>query len=593
MLTGTFYVASDTSILKSSDYGSSWEVIYTTPHPCSGWTRLDLFSNKNYLSVDKLIVLQQGCQYFPPIISLDGGNTWTEFTVLEVMRDAAINSFGDIYVVSDTALYLTTDDGITWQTVNVPILEEDEHFRKLDIDTLNTLYISKGGTVYVPPYYLSGERIYRSINYGQDWNAILGTGGGPGYAYSSMFNIAKGDLFASHNSSIETQHYFNGTIKVYPFNQVNSAYITSVRNIYVARSIYGIQVSYNNGANWNDENSGLSSTNTRSIVSDTLGYLYTSTGNGIYKSNFSSHPIFDSKTHIINNTKIGDTTFSEIEIINPFSFDIEIDSMMSISTNFYIADIKNNTIPSLDSIKATVGFIPDTSGTFTTHINLYSELINARLRVAGYSNLPISETIPVDLLQFTMVHVDSFKTKNVRVLNESLNNLRVDSIKFKIGTNYRCRDITFPLIIETNNTASIPVTFSPTANGPFVDSIFIYSYSSTEVNRLSLNGSGFSITIDPDTTETDPIPESYSLRQNYPNPFNAGTTVEYDLPNDGFISILIYDVLGNEVATLVNEEKPAGSYEFEWNASNLPSGIYFYRMRAKEFVNTKKLILLK
>jgi hypothetical protein len=85
----------------------------------------------------------------------------------------------------------------------------------------------------------------------------------------------------------------------------------------------------------------------------------------------------------------------------------------------------------------------------------------------------------------------------------------------------------------------------------------------------------------------------FELSQNYPNPFNPTTTIKYQIPNAGFVTLNVYDVLGNEIATLVEEEKPAGSYEVEFNATALPSGIYFYQLRAGSFVQTKKMILIK
>ena len=87
--------------------------------------------------------------------------------------------------------------------------------------------------------------------------------------------------------------------------------------------------------------------------------------------------------------------------------------------------------------------------------------------------------------------------------------------------------------------------------------------------------------------------KAYSLLNNYPNPFNPVTTIEYLIPDGGLVTLKIYDVLGNEVATLVYEEKPAGDYEVEFFATNLPSGIYFYRLRAGSFAETKKMLLLK
>jgi 7,8-dihydropterin-6-yl-methyl-4-(beta-D-ribofuranosyl)aminobenzene 5'-phosphate synthase len=89
------------------------------------------------------------------------------------------------------------------------------------------------------------------------------------------------------------------------------------------------------------------------------------------------------------------------------------------------------------------------------------------------------------------------------------------------------------------------------------------------------------------------IPQRFKLEQNYPNPFNPTTTIKYSVPKLSFVTIKIYDVLGNEVATLVNEEKAVGAYELNWNATNLPSGVYFYRLQAGDFVETKKMILLK
>ena len=88
-------------------------------------------------------------------------------------------------------------------------------------------------------------------------------------------------------------------------------------------------------------------------------------------------------------------------------------------------------------------------------------------------------------------------------------------------------------------------------------------------------------------------PLEFSLEQNYPNPFNPSTIINYQLPKAGNVTLKVYDVLGKEVATLVNEEKPAGNYEVEFDASNLASGVYYYQLRAGEFLFSKKMLLLK
>jgi len=89
------------------------------------------------------------------------------------------------------------------------------------------------------------------------------------------------------------------------------------------------------------------------------------------------------------------------------------------------------------------------------------------------------------------------------------------------------------------------------------------------------------------------LPDNYSLYQNYPNPFNPSTLIKYDIKKDGFVSLKVYNILGKEVASLVNEEKCAGRYEVEFNGSNLGSGIYYYRLQAGEYSETKKMLLLK
>ena len=100
--------------------------------------------------------------------------------------------------------------------------------------------------------------------------------------------------------------------------------------------------------------------------------------------------------------------------------------------------------------------------------------------------------------------------------------------------------------------------------------------------------------------QTDALPDQYKLGQNFPNPFNPTTRIQYSVSSTQKVTLKVYDLLGNEVATLVNEEKPSGSYEVEFNTEshsgnvrNLTSGIYFYQLKVGEFIQTKKMVLLK
>ncbi|MBI5020827.1 MAG: T9SS type A sorting domain-containing protein [Ignavibacteriales bacterium] len=93
--------------------------------------------------------------------------------------------------------------------------------------------------------------------------------------------------------------------------------------------------------------------------------------------------------------------------------------------------------------------------------------------------------------------------------------------------------------------------------------------------------------------ENEELPAKYSLEQNYPNPFNPSTTVQFSIVNTQLTVLKVYDVLGKEVVTLINEVKPPGAYTVRWDAVGYPSGVYYYRLQAGNFIETKKLILMK
>ncbi len=96
-----------------------------------------------------------------------------------------------------------------------------------------------------------------------------------------------------------------------------------------------------------------------------------------------------------------------------------------------------------------------------------------------------------------------------------------------------------------------------------------------------------------DIKETTNIPSEFHLSQNFPNPFNPSTTIKYSILQEGLVKIRVFDILGNEIKTLVNEEMPAGSYEVKFDAVNLSSGVYLYRITSGNYSATKKMVLLR
>jgi hypothetical protein len=119
---------------------------------------------------------------------------------------------------------------------------------------------------------------------------------------------------------------------------------------------------------------------------------------------------------------------------------------------------------------------------------------------------------------------------------------------------------------------------------------------------LSISSEGFPAWTDSVTIVIQPtgiiasdntVPIAYSLAQNYPNPFNPATVISYQLPVHSYVSMKVFDILGREMATLVNEKKDAGKYSVQWDASAMPSGVYFYTLQAGEYRDTKRMLLLK
>jgi hypothetical protein len=123
------------------------------------------------------------------------------------------------------------------------------------------------------------------------------------------------------------------------------------------------------------------------------------------------------------------------------------------------------------------------------------------------------------------------------------------------------------------------------------DTLFLQSPGSRNIENINIYKTGVHL-VETGVDESY-LPLSISVSQNYPNPFNPTTSIQYAVASRQYISIKIYDVLGREVATLVNEVQDAGLKSVTWNANNIPSGVYFYRLQAGSFIETKKMLLIR
>jgi hypothetical protein len=123
-------------------------------------------------------------------------------------------------------------------------------------------------------------------------------------------------------------------------------------------------------------------------------------------------------------------------------------------------------------------------------------------------------------------------------------------------------------------------------------------YDAIEDSWYRADDLGLAFCIEVDTTvgitdDQSHVPSAFELSQNYPNPFNAKTSIKYNLPRESNVTIEVYDIQGRKIETLISEKQAAGYYTVIWNAEDVSSGMYFYKIRTDEFEETQKMLLLK
>lgn len=207
----------------------------------------------------------------------------------------------------------------------------------------------------------------------------------------------------------------------------------------------------------------------------------------------------------------------------------------------------------------------------------FDSTANAILRgVMDYMNIQI---LPIELLSFSANYSNGFINLNWTTVSE-INNRGFEIERSNDKSNWRL--IGFK---EGSGTTTEQQSYFFADELDNINDNTLYY----RLKQMDYNG-----TFDySDVIEIEVSPSSFSLHQNYPNPFNPSTVIKYQLPVSSQVSLKVFDVLGNEVVTLVNENKSAGSYEVELNSSSLSSGIYIYQLRTAGFLQAKKMILLR
>ncbi|MBI3124102.1 MAG: T9SS type A sorting domain-containing protein [Ignavibacteriales bacterium] len=172
-------------------------------------------------------------------------------------------------------------------------------------------------------------------------------------------------------------------------------------------------------------------------------------------------------------------------------------------------------------------------------------------------------------------------SNDARGLNKKYSNFTWYGVD--LATKQLVDSLKLPKLIPANSDSlSRAIAFSADGKTAYV-ALFGVVYD--RIYKFTKTGSGIE--------KLDEIPTGYDLSQNYPNPFNPTTNIKFSIPEQGFVSLKVYNTLGQEVATLVNEVKSSGSYQVDFNASNLSSGIYIYKLNTGKVSLSKKMLLVK
>lgn len=570
--------------------------------------------------------------------STDGGNNWEIVDNIGPLAIAA-DSNNTIYCGTFNGLYLSTDDGITWIYNNslgsytVPTII---------IDTNNNIYCGTG-------YYSNGNGLFYSANGGGSWTQS----GLAGKVVLSLVFDSEGNLYAGtlNDGLYKTSdagrnwiQYQNGLYRkdVYrlKINQQDDIFVGSEGNGQTGYGDGGVFRSTNGGDQFDQV--GLPVSLVRNIVFSGDSVIIAATPSGIQKYNRLMHTWENAGLY-----KVEAVTITPSNIIYAATQDEGLYKSTDLGKSWTLTNLTADTLMPVYNVLA----LNDDTLFASTFYNLRKstdggnswEILpiitgdNARglffnnniLWVTGYVNHDrVLFKTSNHGLSFDSVY-SGFRTWDMNCPVSALNNGNVflASRATELNGVIRSTDLgnTWEQVLFLDNPKSIVFANN---DGIVITGTIIQSYNDTNKVYISTNfGNDWSFYVQPTgfgvdimdikqdrsgkyflgtsgeglyevdiVTEIADEPDykyNFSLSQNYPNPFNNSTVVQYEISVSGLVTIKIYDVLGGEIKTLVNDIIKTGKYSIKFNADNLPSGVYFYRLKSRSYVQTRKMILLK
>ena len=539
-------------------------------------------------------------------VSPDKGLTWKEVDSGLISTNVVTFAMHSEMILVSTlydGLYSSSDNGVTWKKIN---FEENEIFAVCFLGDL--LLVSSWDNV-----------VYRSTDLGTSWKSSdIGINGDE----VTNFALLGDKVFAATNYGLFQSLDSGKTWQPSSLSRIYIHELVICNNYLVAGTFEGVYISTDLGLSWTENNEGLLSGDVTSLVSSgskiyagTYGFgVFQSTDNGATWSKFSNglSNVFINGLGIYKDYLLAGTNGGTFRTGIPFDSWTKVSSVTG-SRSF--VSINNKIIAGSDY---GVLFSTDTGQTWkiidSTSYQIWNVLAFDSTIIAGCNNRGIRISTNNGLnwdfskgLQAT-VNALAFAGNNVLVGTSGVGVfLSSDSGKTWSPTKLDSMQIqTFQVFGK--------FVFAGTFNGIFrssdegitwnkinggLDGYFIYDltiagdYIYAGVNDGAVWRRPLSEITSVSENNKSSLPDDFALFQNFPNPFNPSTNITYSLPKNAHVILKIYDVLGREITTLVNEEKSAGYYSMRFDGSKLSSGVYFYRIQAGNFVSTKKFVLMK
>jgi len=441
----------------------------------------------------------------------------------------AVDKQGNLLAGSTGKLYRSTDLGQNWVSIDNNQITSN----------INDIAVNSSDHIFAAT---TNGGVYRSTDDGANWTQV-NNGFLYNYAYALAINedddiFVTGEMagiYKSTNNGDNWTSVLTATLPAYDIiiNDLGDIFVSSIDAMGVLRSI-------DNGISWQQINSGLYSYNIRCLcLSPNTFLLGGGEGTGVWLSGLPT----------------GSNLFGGGSNLGlPIQHGIPIQNITVIHSNPGPHNSPSLDYP-IDKVFVTLQEInhPDISELIVTleHEGIVDTLVyQPGISGANFLSTKFKDDALLELNQGTPPFVGTFKPYN------PLSNFNG---------------------LEATGEWILTITDQVPANDGIFEawSISILSDQSTGVN------------------DVENVPDDFTLYQNYPNPFNPTTKIRYRIPQSDFVSLKVFDIIGNEIATLVKEEKTVGNHEVNFNASTLSSGIYFYRLQAGNFVETKKMLLLK